>query len=241
MAMCGLICFVPLNAQFSASGCDILSESDAISVPAAPIEASWIAHISPAPYGIGELSGLLLLGGFPELSSSLWLDGRAIDGWTALVLGHRIRWMVDSAFAFGLRSTINGQWFRDFPSAVSMRMGVSALVSRGQMIYGVAIDDAATLGAPPNPWIRCSAKHAFNGGAVACDLSINPGSALGVMLSGLAHLTEAVSLTATILSNPVVARLAVRIVDCGGLDLVGAISYTETLGASPQVTIVLQR
>ena len=242
LAVTAMVVFI-LNghvfAQQSASGCGILSEIDAMAVPAWDIDSQIVVEAIAAPFGLTELSRATFAIGLPHLPVSMWLSGRSASGWSDVTLGGRSTWSPGPGFHFGLRTTIGWTILRGFSNTLDVRLGLSALVRRDEWTFGASIDDIVVVGSQPVPWVRCAAMYAFELYNIAVDVVMNSESEVALLFSGVWMPTNDVTLVAGLLTSPLTIRLDARISTFDAIELVLGIKHVENLGMSPHVVATL--
>lgn len=225
------------HSQQSASGCGVLTPIDAISVPAWPIDSTWVVNIEPAPFGLQELTRGTLAVAFAPVPMVLWGAGSASEAWSSLSLGGLSNWSVGKDFRLGVRTTLEMSVFRDFSSLFAVKVGINAIFRRKEWTFGASIDDLAVVGSRAAPWVKVAAMVTVGEYDLALDVIMNSANEMGLLLSGVWRPVSELEVVLALLTAPTTIRLDGRVSALADLAVMVGIRHVEGLGFSPRIAV----
>ncbi len=226
-----------LCAQQSASGIGVLTDQDAVYVPSKAVDSAVVFTVTPAPYGLSELSTAMIVVGLPSAEVSAWISGYAFSEHARVSFGARRRWSLGTGFSIGLRAESTVMVFRGFSNAADLRVGVHATMRKEEWTFGAAIDDIAVVGVEPLPSLRCSAGYSMPEVEGSFDLIMNGAQELTSMLTGRWIPSQELTLVGSVLASPLTLRLDVRLSTIEPIDVVVGFNNVEDLGFSSHIAL----
>jgi|GEM_PF-2377751 len=234
----GLLAFAGISqSQISATGCGILSETDALKAPAAGIEQGVVAYLEPLPYGIAGLTYGMLLLAVPSWGGTIWVSGRTVQQWADVSIGGRKQIFVGKNFAFGLAPRLRYQQARGFQAVVDVLVDVNAQTDLHGWTLGVSLNAVDIVGNQARPTIQCGAKKEVDTHALSVDVGISGQGSLALILVDHWRITPLIQMCTALSTAPLSCSITGRLAYSNDLDFIAGLTFVNALGATPRLAI----
>ncbi|MEY3386555.1 MAG: hypothetical protein RIR53_1366 [Bacteroidota bacterium] len=233
--------FAELSAQNAApcsvTGCDVLSESEGISSPLAPIGGMIDMVFAPRPFGLDGLSQARIAVPVEQHSMSVAFDARGSLTLRRYAPSARIRWSPMESYVMGLAGTLEWLSIRGFDDVISAVIDAHAGMSMAEWTMCVGIDALVEIGAVRGPTFRAGMSRSLDSHSVMADVRIPWDRSASLRLAALFHPAERVRMRVGLASNPTTIECAVRLGVSPTADLMVDIRHVQPLGMRTALTL----